>query len=255
MSCRASTGQPYARRHRSGPVLSSSAKSLQHSKNSRLNEDLDQESISKSQSRNLRLPSSRPTRAPFVKAVSLDYDRSYCSTRSTSSRHSSRTTIVRVENEKLDEKITDEPEPCNTSEDETDDALMISAESEVRMSMSKMRTVSECSEFSTTNWNTQMYSNWFISEWSCVTRVTKIMKLHFFEAHSSYSIMALITKASQFPFTILTFCPHYSFNKKSFELGNYPWCYCLFFCQIQEYESCIFIFIFQPIQKRLTFWK
>lgn len=153
MSCRASTGQPYARRHRSGPVLSSSAKSLQlqHSKNSRLNEDLDQESISKSQSRNLRLPSSRPTRAPFVKAVSLDYDRSYCSTRSTSSRHSSRTTIVRVENEKLDEKITDEPEPCNTSEDETDDALMISAESEVRMSMSKMRTVSECSEFSTTN--------------------------------------------------------------------------------------------------------
>ena len=160
MSCRASTGQPYARRHRSGPVLSSSAKSLRGSNISRLNEDLDgresisrsKESITKSQSRNLRLPGpSRTTRPPFVKAVSLDYDRSYCSTRSTSSRHSSRTTIVRVENEKLDEKITDEPEPCNTSEDETDDALMISAESEVRMSMSKMRTVSECSEFSTTN--------------------------------------------------------------------------------------------------------
>ena len=102
-SCRASQhGQPYARRHRSGPVLSSSAKSLQHSKNSRLNEDLDADSsLTKSQSRNLQRlaapgESGRPRRAPFVKAVSLDYDRSYCSTRSTSSRQ----TIVRIENVK-----------------------------------------------------------------------------------------------------------------------------------------------------------
>ena len=192
MSCRASTGQPYARRHRSGPVLSSSAKSLRGSNISRLNEDLDgresisrsKESITKSQSRNLRLPGpSRTTRPPFVKAVSLDYDRSYCSTRSTSSRQSSRQTIVKIENEKLDEK-SDEPEPCNTSEDETDDAIMMySAESEVRMSMSKMRTVSECSEFSTTNWNTHLYSydaliHSFPNK-TAALRVTKIMKLLF----------------------------------------------------------------------------